>query len=107
MQRTTDELLADVACSLMRSYSDNEDFGRRTKPMPDPDAVVSCSWTFGGSYFPDTSMGASAATPIRTCVYWNTSERSTGVSPARSTTHCMQKTEALVNVGPPAVRPWR
>ena len=67
MQRTTDELLADVACSLMRSYSDNEDFGRRTKPMPDPDAVVQLFLDIRRILFPgyfDGGVGCNADTDV-------------------------------------------
>lgn len=40
VERTTDELLAGIACSLSKSYLDNDGLGRRTISLPDPSAIV-------------------------------------------------------------------
>lgn len=78
MEKASGEFLARVACELFTSYHENEEAGKRTKPLPEPDSIIRLFMDIRKVFFPgyfgghvpnDGRDGASLLEYIGT-IYW-------------------------------------
>ncbi|NLU42542.1 MAG: serine acetyltransferase [Firmicutes bacterium] len=52
MENASGEFLAGVACELFSSYHENQEVGRRTKPLPEPDSIIRLFLDIRKVFFP-------------------------------------------------------